>query len=64
MTQNVPYNLEAEQAILGCVIIDNEIIVSLSDEMTVQDFYDRRHQLIYSAMLNIYKAQMQIEFTT
>ena len=41
MTQNVPYNLEAEQAILGCVIIDNEIIVSLSDEMTIQDFYDR-----------------------
>ena len=64
MTQNVPYNLEAEQAILGCVIIDNEIIVSLSDEMTVQDFYDRRHQLIFSAMLNIYKAQMQIDFTT
>ena len=64
MTQNVPYNLEAEQAILGCVIIDNEIIVSLSDEMTVQDFYDRRHQLIFSAMLNIYKAQMQMDFTT
>ena len=26
MAQNLPYNLEAEQALLGCVIIDNEII--------------------------------------
>ena len=64
MAQNIPYNLESEQAILGCVLIDNEIMTSLSDEMTVQDFYDRRHQIIFSAMLNIYKNQMQIDFTT
>ena len=64
MAQNVPYNLESEQAILGCVLIDNEIMVSLSDEMSVQDFYDRRHQIIFTAMLNVYKNQMQIDFTT
>ena len=64
MAQNVPYNLEAEQAILGCVLIDNEIIVSLSDEMKVQDFYDRRHQIIFTAMLNVYRNQMEIDFTT
>ena len=64
MANTLPYNLEAEQAVLGCVIIDNEIIISLADEMKVQDFYDRRHQLIYSAMLNIYKNGMQIDFTT
>ena len=64
MAQNVPYNLEAEQAVLGCVLIDNDIMTSLSDEMKVQDFYDRRHQIIFTAMLNIYKGQMQIDFTT
>jgi replicative DNA helicase len=64
MAQNVPYNLEAEQAILGCVLIENEIMTALSDEMKVQDFYDRRHQIIFSAMLNICKSQMQIDFTT
>ena len=64
MAQNVPYNLEAEQAILGCVLIENEIMTALSDEMKVQDFYDRRHQIIFSAMLNICKSLMQIDFTT
>lgn len=64
MAQNIPYNLEAEQAILGCVLIDNEIMTSLSDEMKVQDFYDRRHQIIFTAMLNIYKNQLEIDFTT
>ena len=64
MSQSIPYNLEAEQAILGCAIIDNDIVITLSDEMSVQDFYDRRHQLIFLAMLNIYRQQMQIDFTT
>ena len=64
MAQNLPYNLEAEQALLGCVIIDNDIIVTLSDEMKIQDFFDRRHQLIFQAMLNLYRGQMQIDFTT
>ena len=64
MAQNVPYNLEAEQAILGCVLIENEIMALLSDEMKVQDFYDRRHQIIFTAMLNVYKGQMEIDFTT
>ena len=62
--KNIPNNFEAEQAVLGCVLIDNEIIITLSDEITVQDFYDRRNQIVYSAMLNIYKNQMQIDFTT
>ena len=64
MATNLPYNLEAEQALLGCVIIDNEIIVTLSDEMKIQDFFDRRHQIIFQAMLNLYRGQMQIDFTT
>ena len=64
MASVLPYNLEAEQALLGCVIIDNDIIVTLSDEMKIQDFFDRRHQLIFQAMLNLYRGQMQIDFTT
>ena len=64
MPQNVPYNFEAEQAILGCVIIDNTLVITLSDEMTPQDFYDRRHQIIFTAMINLYRAQMQIDYTT
>ena len=64
MPQTVPYNLEAEQAVLGCAIIDNEIIVRLSDEVNQSDFYDRRHQIIYKAMISLYNNDMQIDYTT
>ena len=62
--QTVPYNLEAEQAVLGCVMIDNSLVYRLADEIKVNDFYDRRHQLIYNAMLNVYMNNMEIDFTT
>ena len=62
--QPIPYNLEAEQAVLGCVIIDNSIIVRLSDEIAQSDFYDRRHQILYQAMINLYRNDMQIDYTT
>jgi len=64
MAQIVPYNLEAEQAILGSVLIDNEIAVRLSDEIQISDFYDRRHQIIYQAMIGLYNENIKIDFTT
>lgn len=64
MPQNVPYDLNAEQSILGGVLIDNDTIVVLSDEMSVQDFYDRRHQLIFTAMLDLYRQGLNIDFIT
>lgn len=64
INQNVPYNLEAEQAVLGCVIIDNNLMSSISDEITPNDFYDRRHQIIFSAMMSLYNESSAIDYTT
>lgn len=64
MPQNIPYNLEAEQAVLGCIIIDNEVFQHLSDSLAATDFYDRRHQIIYTAMDNIFNSDRVIDYTT
>lgn len=64
MAQNVPYNLEAEKTILGCVFIDNQLMITLSDEISPSDFYDRKHQVIFLAMIQLVKKQYDIDFTT
>lgn len=49
----VPYNLEAEQAVLGSVLLDNSIedmVFPVVDEM---DFYSAQHRLIYRAMQSL-----------
>ncbi len=60
----VPQNNEAEQALLGCVLIDeyapNEILSMLAPE----DFYTTAHQLIFEAMKNIYAENKPIDIIT
>ncbi|MCF6768372.1 replicative DNA helicase [Thiotrichales bacterium 19S11-10] len=47
-TQEKFYEIEAERSILGSLLIDNDCYDKISDKIEVKDFYDRRHQLIFS----------------
>ena len=60
----MPHNIEAEQAVLGCNLIDNDIAVDIMAKLKVEDFYTTAHQTIFDAMLNIYKKNNPIDFVT
>lgn len=49
-TNVMPNNLEAEQALLGCMLIDNEILADVLDGLNKEDFYHESHQYIISAI--------------
>ncbi|MFH1890675.1 MAG: replicative DNA helicase [Candidatus Kuenenbacteria bacterium] len=49
-----PQNLEAEQAILGSILIDKEAITKIADSLISDDFYKDAHGLIYEAILDLY----------
>ena len=46
----MPNNLDAEQALLGCMLIDNEILPEVLDALTDNDFYQDSHKFIISAI--------------
>ena len=48
-----PQNLEAEQSILGALLIDTEAIHKISHELHADDFYKGGHQMIYEAMFEL-----------
>jgi replicative DNA helicase len=48
-----PQNIEAEQAVLGAVLLDKEALITVSDILHPDDFYRVAHQKIYNSMLNI-----------
>lgn len=60
----MPHNIEAEQAVLGCNLIDNDIAVDVMAKLKTEDFYTSAHQTIFDAMLNIYKKNSPIDFVT
>lgn len=46
-----PYSLEAEQAVLGCLLIDPECFVELGDSVRAEFFYIPQHREIYSTII-------------
>jgi replicative DNA helicase len=59
-----PRNEEAEQSVLGGILIDKDAIGTASQIVTVKDFYNEIHGLIYSAMLSLYEERKPIDILT
>lgn len=63
-TREMPHSIEAEQAILGCMLIDVKIQVEAAAYLEEEDFYVESHKYIYSAMEKIIKENMPVDFVT
>ncbi len=57
MTQkSVPYSLEAEEALLGNILLYSDVMRQCVDaEIYVDDFYYEKHQTIYSVMRSMFE---------
>lgn len=56
-----PQNIEAEQSLLGCLMLDKESIVKVVDFIKAEDFYKNTHQEIYQAMVELYERSEPID---
>jgi replicative DNA helicase len=63
-TNVMPNNLDAEQALLGCMLIDNEILADVLEKLTENDFYQESHQYILSAMKMIFADHKPLDIVT
>jgi len=59
-----PQNLDAEVSVLGSLLIDQNAIVKVADILTAEDFYDRRHQIIYEAILILFGKRQPLDILT
>ncbi len=59
-----PHDDDAEQAVLGAILIDKDAIISVSQLISPDNFYDERHSNIYEAMLSLYEDRKPIDLLT
>ncbi len=59
-----PQSLEAEQSVLGSVLIDRDAIVEVAEFLRPDDFYRQAHGLIYAAMLELFERREPIDIVT
>lgn len=59
-----PQNIEAEQSVLGSLLIDKEAIVKVADLLMPEDFYNPAHGEIFKTMLELYEHRQPIDILT
>jgi replicative DNA helicase len=61
-----PHSLEAEHSVLGAILLSERAMYALVIEegLKPDDFYRRRHQLVYEAMLTLYNESEPIDHLT
>lgn len=59
-----PYSIEAEQAILGGIMIDNTLWEELSDNIEVDDFYKNNNKKIFKILNELYKEDKPLDIIT
>ena len=60
----LPNNLESEQAVLGCVLIDQEAQTDILSTLNRDDFYSEAHRNIFQAMQTIFTKSIPVDFVT
>ena len=48
--EKIPYSIEAEQAVLGAILFDNEVFYRVSSFLKAEHFYDPVHALLFEAI--------------
>ena len=59
-----PHNIEAEQSVLGSLLIDRDAIIKVASYLRPEDFYISANGTIYRAVLDLYNKREPTDFVT
>ena len=59
-----PHNLEAEQSVLGAMLVNPNAITAVAETLSADDFYRDTHRLIYRAIVTLYDKGEEVDVVT
>ena len=62
--RELPYNEQAEQAVLGSALLSRECLYTVFSTLNEDDFYLGKHQLIYRAIRNLFDKETAVDVLT
>jgi len=60
----LPHNLEAEQSVIGSLLLDRDAIITISQTLLPADFYAEAHRVIYDVMVDLYERRQPADYVT
>lgn len=62
--KTLPFSVEAERAILGALLINDENILRVSEYLMPSDFYTNAHKIIYKTISEIHESNKRVDLIT
>lgn len=59
-----PQNIEAEQSVLGSMLLDKNAVIDVAEFLSAEHFYDQRHGEIYAAIMELFEEGSPIDLVT
>lgn len=59
-----PHSQEAEESILGALLIDKDSVLNVAPILLAEHFYDNNHQLIYQSILDLFELREPVDIVT
>jgi replicative DNA helicase len=59
-----PHNIEAEQSVIGSLLIDRDAIIRVASMLKADDFYYGANGIIYQAIVDLYNRREPTDFVT
>ena len=59
-----PHSAEAEESVLGALLLDKDAVIAVAEFLLPDDFYDERHRDIYEAILSLYEERTPVDVLT
>jgi len=59
-----PHSSEAEESVLGALLLDRDAIIAIAEFLRADDFYDDRHRDIYLCAIDLYEERVPIDVLT
>ena len=59
-----PNDVQAEQAVLGAMLVDKDAVLTVIEILKPEDFYRSEHAEIYSAIIDLYEKSKPVDLLT
>lgn len=64
MKRVLPHSIEAEQSVIGSMLMDREAIISASEIVTAEDFYQHQYGVMFEAMTELFNEGKPVDLVT
>ncbi|MFT4105604.1 MAG: replicative DNA helicase [Lacrimispora sp.] len=60
----LPHSIEAEQSVIGSMLMDRDAIIAASEIVTAGDFYQHQYGVMFEAMLELFNENRPVDLVT